>query len=35
MSALDQLLAFIAEITQFVNLFEAILVFLSFFGLNL
>ena len=35
MSLIDQLLAFIAEIVQFVDLFEAILIFLSFFGINL
>ena len=35
MSVIDQLLAFIAEITQYVDLFEAILVFLGFFGITL
>lgn len=35
MSVLDQFLAFIADITQYVNIFEAILVFLSFFGVTL
>ncbi len=35
MTVLDELLAFITEITQFINLFEALVVFLSFFGVNL
>ena len=35
MTVIDQLLAFIAEITQYVDLFEAILVFLGFFGITL
>lgn len=35
MTVIDQLLAFITEITQFINIFEALIVFLSFFGVNL
>lgn len=35
MSVIDQILAVVAEITQYLDLFEAILVFLSFFGINL
>ena len=35
MTVLDQLLAFIADITQYINLFESLLVFLGFFGITL
>lgn len=35
MSVIDQFLAVVAEITQYLDLFQAILVFLSFFGINL
>jgi len=35
MTAFSQLLAFIAEIVQFINLFEAILLFLGFFGVTI
>lgn len=35
MTVIDQLLAFIADITQYVDLFQAIIVFLGFFGITL
>lgn len=35
MTVIDQLLTFIADITQYVDLVQAILVFLSFFGITL
>jgi hypothetical protein len=33
MSVLDQFLAFISEVVQYVDLFQAIIVFLGFFGI--
>lgn len=33
MSIIDQLLAFITEVVQYVDLFQAIIVFLGFFGI--
>ncbi len=35
MSVIDQLLAFITEIVQYVDLFQALIVFLGFFGIVL
>jgi hypothetical protein len=35
MNIFEEILAFLAEIAQFTELFTAILTFLSFFGLNL
>lgn len=35
MNIFDQFLAILADIIQFVDLFAAIVTFLSFFGLNL
>ena len=35
MNIIDQLLTFITDISQYLDLFQAIIVFLGFFGINL
>ncbi len=35
MSVLDQILNFIAQINPFLDLFNALLLFLGFFGINI